>query len=123
MSKFEHEKARLMDSLFCVNGHILSSVEVEGGRAFYCDICDEYYLPKSAGDFRTVSKMKDTKEIILVERVIAPVEAMTVSHTCPECGNTTAYRWTLQIGYADEEPHEFNMCTKCGHVDKHGWQL
>jgi DNA-directed RNA polymerase subunit M/transcription elongation factor TFIIS len=123
MLKYEREKAIPTDGLFCEDGHILVNVKIKEGHALYCQVCDKYYILKNADGLKIMTNGGEGRDIAFIDGVTAPVDSITVSYTCPECGNKKAYRWTMQIGHADEEPHEFNMCTKCGHVEKHGWQL
>lgn len=122
----QYSNVRRVKEIFCPDCHNLLYPKKIGDRVLHsCISCGEVYeVEKDATITRILTQYKkDVKKEI---RIIEGDEAITASKVpfdCPKCKNKEAYSWLQQFGAADEPPHEFRRCTKCGHTEKSGWQI
>jgi DNA-directed RNA polymerase subunit M len=90
--------------------------EDDGSRVLKCRSCG--YTKKMKGELTVSQTIEKTPrdKIIVVEDDSIPMPVTKAS--CPKCGNTEAYYWTVQTRRGDEGATEFYRCTKC----KHTWR-
>jgi len=88
-----------------------------GDRALKCRSC-EHTKEIEGGKLRVSQDIEKTPrdKIVVVEDDSIPMPVTKAS--CPKCGNTDAYYWTVQTRRGDEGATEFYRCTQC----KHTWR-
>ncbi|MFX1482443.1 MAG: transcription factor S [Promethearchaeota archaeon] len=95
---------------------MVPTTQDDGKRVLICRSCGH---TKSIKGRLTVSQNLEKTprdRIIVVEDDSIPMPITKA--TCPKCGNTEAYYWTLQTRRGDEGATEFYRCTVC----KHTWR-
>jgi len=110
-------------NLFCEKKHILKPKIVEGEKYLYCMLCDEYYTKNEEAKPTDKGVDKPIRDLEVIEVFSAPIDASIRDLICPKCNHDKAYTWDRQIGHADEDPHVFTRCMKCGYTEKNTFQL
>jgi DNA-directed RNA polymerase subunit M len=88
-----------------------------GGKVFLqCRSCGNRKDTEES-DFKMSNVRDSVKAKVLVLDEKSKVETLPkTSAPCPECGNSEAVWWLVQMRAADEAPTRFLRCTKCDHV-------
>ena len=99
----------------------------------FCEKCGNLMIPKKEGHKEILvcpvcGFTKEKESILIKEKIINKSHEINVVQkdeekiypqikiTCPKCGNSKAYFWTIQTRASDEPETKFYKCTKCGYT-------